>query len=345
MSKVEINISVVVPTYNRKKLLEKSLISLFKQTYSKSKYEIIVVDDGSTDNTKNMIKNLQQDNKNLVYLQQENRGPAIAKNQGVLCSKGKIIVFIDSDCLVLKSFLEIVDTCFNRNLGIAAYVGSILLIPKNHFFLPLYKFCKMTEPQIKNDKIYDKPNPLAPFYSGCGAIRKSVFKAIGGFNECFKWAGEDTDLGFRIMAAGYKICCSSKMAAFHHEKNFIREYIKGNYLFAIADTLNFKVHFKNWVVIMNSPQNIKVFICPPFSILIRIDVVKVSLLLLLLSIAYPPLGISLIVLYFLKHYVSLKKRGASLKIFFLYMLYKYSTGVPRLIGCVVGSVKNRVLYI
>ncbi len=345
MLKDEINISVVIPTYNRKSFLEKSLISLFKQTYTKGKYEIIVVDDGSTDSTESMIKNLQQDNKNLIYLRQKNKGPASAKNQGVLSSKGKIIVFIDSDCIVLKPFLEIVDTCFNRNLGIAAYVGSIVLIPKSHFFLPLYRFCKMTEPQIQNDQIFDKPNPLAPFYSGCGAIRKSVFQAIGGFNECFKWAGEDTDLGFKVMEAGYKICSSSEMAALHHEKNFIREYIKRNYLFAIADALNFKIHFKNWIVIMNSPQNMKIFTRAPFSAFIRIDMTKVSLLLLLLSMIYPLLGIPLIALYLLKHYVNLKKRGASLKIFFLYMLYKYSTGVPRLMGCIVGSVKNGVVYL
>ena len=102
------NVSIVIPTYNRLPILEKCLFALENQKLNTniSNYEVIVVDDGSTDGTTSWI------NKNKAYLphvilfQQEHGGPALGRNLGVIKSKYEIIIFIDSDLIVLDNFIN-----------------------------------------------------------------------------------------------------------------------------------------------------------------------------------------------------------------------------------------------
>lgn len=89
-------VSVIIPTYNRGDLILDSLRSIFLQNYSD--YEIIVVDDGSTDNTEDVLSYLIKDNK-IRYVKQDNQGESSARNHGILLSQGKYIAFLDSDDL------------------------------------------------------------------------------------------------------------------------------------------------------------------------------------------------------------------------------------------------------
>lgn len=91
-------ISVIIPTYNRAELLKAAVMSALKQTYLDT--EIIIVDDGSTDHTSKVVKQLQVDfsQKKIRYIKQaENQGAAVARNTGILAAKGEYIAFLDSD--------------------------------------------------------------------------------------------------------------------------------------------------------------------------------------------------------------------------------------------------------
>ena len=101
------NVSVVIPTYNRKPILEKCLKALEKQTLKNiiTDYEIVVIDDGSTDGTSTWIKNNSDILPHVVLYQQKHGGPALGRNLGVMKSKFEIIIFIDSDLIVLDDFL------------------------------------------------------------------------------------------------------------------------------------------------------------------------------------------------------------------------------------------------
>ena len=101
------NVSIVIPTYNRKPILEKCLLALENQKLDKnvSSYEIVVVDDGSTDGTSDWIKENKEILPHVVFYEQEHGGPALGRNLGVIKSKYEIIIFIDSDLVVLENFI------------------------------------------------------------------------------------------------------------------------------------------------------------------------------------------------------------------------------------------------
>ena len=97
-------ISVIIPTYNRATVLHKSIESVLNQTYTK--FELIIVDDGSSDNTKEVVGGYEDDRIRYVYNSSNNHGPSQARNIGIDASKGMFIAFNDSDDKWLENKLE-----------------------------------------------------------------------------------------------------------------------------------------------------------------------------------------------------------------------------------------------
>lgn len=104
-------VSVIIPTYNNSHFIGFALESLFQQTYPEERIEIIVVDDGSTDNTCEFVKKYLD---KIIYVYQENRGIAGARNKGISLARGEIITFLDSDDIWLKQRVEKVIDKFNE---------------------------------------------------------------------------------------------------------------------------------------------------------------------------------------------------------------------------------------
>ena len=99
-----IKFSVIIPTYNRANLISKAIKSVLYQTYKN--WELIVIDDGSTDNTKDIVEEFQKEDNRIIYLKQKNKERSAARNNGIRNSKGDFICFLDSDDLYHKSHLE-----------------------------------------------------------------------------------------------------------------------------------------------------------------------------------------------------------------------------------------------
>ena len=97
-------VSIVIPVYNGEKYIEECINSLQQQTYEN--IEIIVVDDGSKDATKAIVKNISKVDKRVVYIGQENAGVSAARNNGILKSSGQYITFVDADDSVQKDYIE-----------------------------------------------------------------------------------------------------------------------------------------------------------------------------------------------------------------------------------------------
>lgn len=96
-------ISVIVPTYNRDQLIEETITSIIRQTYNN--WECIIIDDGSTDNTKTIVEKIIKNDNRIYYVLKENGGSASARNEGLKHAKGRYIVFLDSDDLLHPDML------------------------------------------------------------------------------------------------------------------------------------------------------------------------------------------------------------------------------------------------
>ena len=96
--------SVVIPTYNKKDSLEITLTALGHQTYPPEKYEVVVINDGSTDQTEMSVSALKTPYQ-INYMRQENKGRSAARNHGIEKAKGKAIIFFDDDCVPALSFI------------------------------------------------------------------------------------------------------------------------------------------------------------------------------------------------------------------------------------------------
>jgi glycosyltransferase involved in cell wall biosynthesis len=105
--------SIVIPTYNREKYLIKSLNSIQAQQFSA--YEIIIVDDGSTDNTSHLIAELIKTNQSIRYFYKENEERSIARNYGIVRASGKYICFLDSDDILYPNHLTVAYELLERN--------------------------------------------------------------------------------------------------------------------------------------------------------------------------------------------------------------------------------------
>jgi glycosyltransferase involved in cell wall biosynthesis len=118
-------VSVIIPTYNRSALLKEAVLSVVNQTYRP--IECIVVDDGSTDNTDIVIKELQELNDaqfKLIYIKQDNAGAQVARNKGTAAAQGEYIQYLDSDDLLYPEKIKSQVLCLNKNLSYDAVFGD-----------------------------------------------------------------------------------------------------------------------------------------------------------------------------------------------------------------------------
>jgi glycosyltransferase involved in cell wall biosynthesis len=199
-------VSIIIPTYNRKDLLKEAIESLFNQTYPKDKYEVIVVDDGSTDGTGGMVKALaEKELCNLRYFYQKNKGPATARNMGIKNAVGEIIGFTDDDCVASDTWIEKAVQCFEAKT-IVGVQGSTL--PQKDFKRPFTLTGSFFTIKVTEESWY---------YPTCNMLyRQDALTKVGGFKEDYTLAGsEDTDLAWRVKEQGGKIVFCRDAVVYH----------------------------------------------------------------------------------------------------------------------------------
>ena len=202
-------ISVVIPTYNRLPILRKCLESLENQVLIEEihNFEIVLVDDGSTDGTTEWLKNNIKSFPHIRLFEQSHGGPAQGRNLGVEKSRGDLIVFIDSDLVVDKYFL--------RN-----HVESLIRAWKKHGNRKCF-----TYGSVINTSNFNNPNSepfklqdlsWAYFATGNVAIDKKVLEISGLFDTSFRLYGwEDLELGERLRKMGVKLIKCPKAIGYH----------------------------------------------------------------------------------------------------------------------------------
>ncbi|MDW8053715.1 MAG: glycosyltransferase family 2 protein [Anaerolineae bacterium] len=194
--------SIVIPTYNRRELLRRCLSGAVSQDYPN--YEVIVVDDGSTDGTEEIVR---REFPQVRYIRQNpNRGPAAARNQGIRASTGEIVAFTDDDCLLPPNFLSRLADGYRRYPQVAG-VGGYLEAPQELLESNLFA---QYEAYVTHHVYRAGPEEyLGGFECPAGgtnsmSYRREVLLEVGGFDESFPYAaGEDADLKWRVTQKGY----------------------------------------------------------------------------------------------------------------------------------------------
>jgi len=193
-------ISVIIPTYNRANFIRNTILGVINQTYTD--WELLIVDDGSTDNTKEVIDEFVKNDKRIKYFYEENSGcPSVPRNLGIEKASGKYVAFLDSDDewfpTKLEKQLAIFENSNNPKLGVVAC----------YLYVKDYKTGKIVS---KHDKYYrgdvlDKliNTKLNLFTASCVMTKMSILKEVGPFDPMFK-VSEDSDMWLRISENGYE---------------------------------------------------------------------------------------------------------------------------------------------
>ena len=207
--------SVIVPAYNAEKTLSACLESLGSQSVPQAAYEVIVVDDGSSDLTSNIVKRFK-----VQYIFQTHKGPAAARNRGADTAKGDTILFTDSDCIPDRNWIMEMVSPF-QDSEIIGVRGSYKTNQKTF----VAKFAQ-AEFEDRYDLLQKRPI-IDMVCSYSAAFRKNIFLDIGGFDENFPVANnEDTDLSYRMAGEGYKLVFNPSAFVYHTHPISLVKYLK-----------------------------------------------------------------------------------------------------------------------
>jgi len=197
----EPKISVVIPAYNEEKNIKKCVQTILKSNYDINKLEIMCVDDGSTDRTVKVIKELLKKNKNIRLIKGEHKGKSKTLNLGVKNSKFDYVLTVDADTILDRNFIkEIIKPFADKNIGAT---NGIALIRKpkriiEHFQLVEYYFNNLVRNSFST--IFD--NGIW-FFGAAACFNKKILEKAGLFHD--KVLTEDMDISLKIFEKGYKV--------------------------------------------------------------------------------------------------------------------------------------------
>ena len=213
-------VSIIIPTYNRADLLPRTIGSVLNQTFRN--FELIVVDDGSTDNTREVVKKFEEKDLRVKYIWQENSGgPAKPKNTGIKVAKGKFIAFLDDDDEWLPEKLEKQIKLFRNTSNNLAFVGCNILVIEEE----KNKIIKRVKMSNYSKGVFFKKLLEGNFIftSSSVLIKKEVLDKVGFFDTNLKYA-DDWDLWVRVSE--------------HFSFSFVPEYLLKYYLHQKGITIN-----------------------------------------------------------------------------------------------------------
>ena len=215
-------LSVVVPTFNRRSLLEKTLPGLLRQAAASESTDVIVVVDGSRDGTLEMLS-AHRKHPRLEVVAQENRGLAAARNRGVEAAAGEVILFLDDDMYLDEGAL-LAHRRAHADGQEQVVFGALALAPG------LRRSFLKQGIEIWGSQVEERLT--APGYAfrfddchfGHASMTRSLLRSSGGFDESFvRYGNEDYDLGWRLIQAGARMSyLSAAVARQIYDKSFYR---------------------------------------------------------------------------------------------------------------------------
>ena len=183
--------SVIIPLYNKEKFVENTLKSVLKQSFMD--FEVIIVNDGSTDASEEKVKQFSDDR--IRYFSKENEGVSTARNFGIAQAKSEYITFIDADDFWYPDFLLEMFQNINRFPKQKIFSGAIEVETLAKILKAQYSIEKTSDCEIVN--YFNASIKTTVICTSCAVFHKSIFDEIGNFDSNIK-SGQDTDLWIRI---------------------------------------------------------------------------------------------------------------------------------------------------
>lgn len=241
------DVSVIIPTYNRREILSYTLFSLARQDIGRHRYEVVVIDDGSTDGTLEMVKSYEgQLNITYHFLQDSGHTPSTARNKGIVLSEGRISLFIDAGVILKEDCISQHIRFYEEkpsNATVIGYVYGMFARPEIEEIMmreiitddPAESFRRLTVDEMfldmrdrhyptHNDQLQDLPAPWFYYWSCHISANRQDLVAVGMFDEHYngRWGVEDNDLGFRLQQKGIKtyLVRSAQTIHYPHYRSF-----------------------------------------------------------------------------------------------------------------------------
>ena len=249
--------SLIIVTYNRKKELEETIYNVF--SLERKFDEIIVINNGSTDGTEEILKKLRKQYEFKIYNLTKNLGVAGGRNFGVKVSSGDILTFLDDDAIFgISNPIDIMEHYFSNepNLGILAFrIKNFYTKKVNTAEFP--SFSLLGKRKKENEEFYTS------YYIGAGhAIKREVFTKCGLYPEYFFYAGEELYLSFKAINKGFTIKYTPKILIYHKISPFGRVSTSRKWFYTLRNKLiiNYKFLPVKYRIINNFSWFIKAFI-------------------------------------------------------------------------------------
>jgi len=270
-------ISVVICTYNRKQYLKKAIDSVLKQTLNQGLFELIIVDNNSSDGTKNFVQNKYSNVKNNIkYVMETNQGISYCRNTGIANSNFDYTAFLDDDGIAEPRWLEFMfNIIAGKNEKIACATGDVIPIweiPRPDWLITDFDIYYSIFQLSKERFIYTTDHIHTP--AGCNVIyNKEILLKFGGFNTKLGRknknliSGEETLLHKQMIKNGYKLIYIPDIRINHHvhktrisKKWLLKRYFWGGYTNNIVEnleseqsmlTITKKIFILTYIIIFN----------------------------------------------------------------------------------------------
>jgi glycosyltransferase involved in cell wall biosynthesis len=212
-----VKVSVVIPAYNAQQTIAETVKQSVAQAKGPMEVEVIVVDDGSDDDTAKFAEAA-----GATVMRQENAGPAAARNQGWKSATGQVICFTDSDCVPAAGWLENLLAGFTDG-QVGAVAGSYEIANSSSWLA-----------HWVHQEIIERHKRMPPFVRAFGsynvAIPRYVLQATGGFDPKYRQAsGEDNDLSYRVIKKGWRIAFRPQAKVAHYHPERVWQYLWEQY--------------------------------------------------------------------------------------------------------------------
>ncbi len=243
--------SIIIPCYNCEKTIKTILTAISKQTLKPK--EIIVIDDGSTDRTKEIIfEVLKKEKLNIRYFWQKNSGPAKARNEGAKRATAEIITFADSDCIPEINWLFEMIKPFEKK-DVSGIQGAYKSRQKE-----LIARFGQIEIEERYEKMKHSKN-IDWIGSYSAAFRRKEFLSLGGYDESFPIAsGEDPEFSFRLAKRGGKLIFNPNAIVYHTHPSKLVKYLKTKFFRAYYRPKMYSKHKEKILTDSYTPQLLKI---------------------------------------------------------------------------------------